>query len=374
MQNQDLRPIPIPLKQRWHDFRVAYVPLLTFLVLVATICWMWMRYVQPGAIIGEVETVRASIISVVSGTLRELKVDRLQAVTNGQELAVLAALDPDQLNAELVAAEAELRLMKARMDLDKGRNLDSLARLRADWLTEQLNLNIARVRLQQAEAEYERVQKLFDTQIVARGVSSRDDTGLDVALRDRDALRSEVASRTTNAADLQASVEHLQATGVVQVNPTDTAVEQAILAQRARIERLQKPVLLRSPVTGFVSAIHHYPGERVAAGDPILVVSGGRTDRIIAWVRLPVTLRPQAGDIVEVRSVAMGQSAFQARVVDVGTQLESISSTLLPASANANRVEVGLPLMVKAEQVLNLIPGEPVQLRVIRPGHNQKAN
>jgi hypothetical protein len=29
---------------------------------------------------------------------------------------------------------------------------------------------------------------------------------------------------------------------------------------------------------------------------------------------------------------------------------------------------------VKADQVLNLIPGEPVQLRVIKPSHNPKAD
>src|ERR1035437_2196852 len=125
MQDENLKPIPIPPKQRWREFRVAYLPALMFLLLLLVIGWMWTRYVQPSTIIGEVETVRANVISIAAGTVQELKVDRLQSVTNGQELAVVTLLDPDQINAELGAIEADLRLMKARMDLDKTRNLDA---------------------------------------------------------------------------------------------------------------------------------------------------------------------------------------------------------------------------------------------------------
>jgi hypothetical protein len=38
--------------------------------------------------------------------------------------------------AEVAAAEADLWLMQARMDLDKTRNLDSYSRLREQWLAE----------------------------------------------------------------------------------------------------------------------------------------------------------------------------------------------------------------------------------------------
>src|SRR3954462_12287317 len=87
MQSQDLTPIPIPPRQRWREFRIAYLPPLTFLLLVGVICWMWVNYVEPGGIIGEVETVHANIISTVAGTVRDLRVDQLQAVTNGEPLA-----------------------------------------------------------------------------------------------------------------------------------------------------------------------------------------------------------------------------------------------------------------------------------------------
>src|SRR6185369_7691989 len=162
MPDPDLKPIPIPARQQWREFRVTYLPVITFAALVVLIGWMWTRYVAPATIIGEVETVRANIISVVAGTVTDLKVSRLESVTSGQELAVVSVRDPDQINAELAAAEADLRLMQARMDLDKTRNLDAYSRLREELLVEQFSLELARIHLQQAEGEFERARQLYD--------------------------------------------------------------------------------------------------------------------------------------------------------------------------------------------------------------------
>jgi multidrug resistance efflux pump len=373
MEQPNLKPIPIPPKQQWREFRVAYLPVLTFAMLVVLIGWMWVRYVQPATIIGEVETVRANIISIAAGTVAELKVDRLESVTNGQELAIISVLDPDQVNAEVAAAEAGLRLMKARMDLDKARNVDSYSRLREELLVEQLNLELARIKLAQAETEFERAKRLFESELIPRGAgTTRNDFGYDVAVRDRDALRAEVASHEKTVAELQTGVDRLQAAGAADVAAADPAIEQAIAAGRERIQRLQQPVSLRSPINGFVSGINHLPGEKVTAGQNILVVSAEKSSRIVAWVRQPVTVPPQVGDIVQVRRATVGQPEFEATVVKVGKQLEEINPTAVPISATIQRAEFGLPLIVKVDEKLKLIPGEGVQLRVVR--HAAAAN
>src|SRR5947209_5786938 len=105
MQEKNLTPIPIPFRQQWREFRVVYVPVITFGLLVVTIGWMWVRYVAPATMIGEVETIRAGIISTAAGTLQELKVDRLASVTNGQELAVVSVREPEQANAEIASSD-----------------------------------------------------------------------------------------------------------------------------------------------------------------------------------------------------------------------------------------------------------------------------
>jgi multidrug resistance efflux pump len=375
MADQDLRPIPIPPRQRWREFRVAYLPVLTFLMLVAAIAWMWTRYVAPATIIGEVETVRANIISVVAGTVSQLKVDRLESVTKGQELAVITVRDRDQINAELAAVEADLRLMQARMNLDKTRNLDAYGRLREQWLAEQLALELARVHSAQAEGEFERTKKLFEGELIARGpAAERNDFGYDVALRDRDMFRAEVAAREKTVVELETSVRRLEAAGAAQFMPTDDAVERAIVAEREKLQHLQKPVVLRSPINGFVSVVNHVAGERVIPGLPILVVSAEKSDRIIAWVRQPITTRPQVGDIVEVRRMRLGEKPFEATVVRVGKQLEEINPTATTLNQTIARAEFGLPLIVQAANTLDLIPGEALQLRVIKHATGTAAN
>ncbi len=367
MADQDLKPIPTPARQHWREFRVAYLPLITFMALVVLIGWMWTRYVAPATIIGEVETVRANIISVVAGTVKELKVDRLETVTAGQELAVITLRDPEQIDAELAAAEADLRVMKARMDLDKTRNLDAYSRLRQQLLAEQLNLELARIHRLQAEGEFDRTKKLFEGELIARGpAAERNDFGYDVALRDRDVLRAEVAAREKTVSGLETSVRQMQAAGAADTNPSDAAIERAIAAQRELLQRLQKPVVLRSPINGFVSVVNHLAGEKVTAGQPILVVSAEKSDRIIAWVRQPITTRPQVGDVVEVRRMRLGQRPFEATVVRVGKQLEQINPTANTLSQTIERAEFGLPLIVQAANTLDLIPGEALQLRIIK--------
>lgn len=365
MAEKNLNPIPIPLQQRWREFRIAYLPGLTFAALVAVIAWMWVRYVQPSTIVGEAEAVRANIISILPGTLEELKVDRLQAVTNGQELVVLRVMDEDQIQAEVAAAEADVRLLQARIKLDQTRNLDSFSQLQSEYLLEQFNLELAQINLQQAEAELERAQELLEKQILARG-SLGNQVGYDVALRDRDALRAEVTAREKTVAELKQGTERLRAAGAAELTSADSTVEQAIHAHRTHLETLQKPVVLRSPINGFVSAIYRLSGEKVAAGEPILVISAEKSERIVAWVRQPIAARPQVGDRVEVRRLRLGYSAFEATVVAVGKQLEPINSTAFAFNQSTQVLEYGLPLTVELSAAGDLIPGEALRLRLLR--------
>lgn len=361
-------PIPIPARERWRQFRITYLPVLTFALLVVTAGWLWKQYILPPTILGEVQATRATIVSAIDGTVADLKVELLQPVTNGQALAVVSALEPDQLEAELAAIEADLRLMQARMDLDKTRNLDAYSRLRLDLVTEQLNLELAKVRLTQAEAEFERAERLFESGFIARGQGiARNDFGYDVALRDRNALRAEVAAREKSIAELKAALAQLEAAGAGRVDPRDTAIEHAITAQRERLSRLQGPVVLRSPIKGFVSAIHILAGQKVTAGMPILTVSAEKSSRIVAWVRQPISRRPNVGDVVQVRRVAPGQPIIEGKVVKVGTQLEQISPSAYPfAPVATQRIEFGLPLIVEVGEFVELIPGEAVQVRLVK--------
>jgi hypothetical protein len=64
--------------------------------------------------------------------------------------------------------------------------------------------------------------------------------------------------------------------------------------------------------------------------------------------------------------MGMGQVRFQGTVVQVGSQLEAVSPMLRTPTANPERIEVGLPMLVKSAGARELIPGEAVQLRIVK--------
>lgn len=43
--------IPTPFRQRVHEVRTVYLPVMTFLALVGVICLMWKHYVSPTTIV-----------------------------------------------------------------------------------------------------------------------------------------------------------------------------------------------------------------------------------------------------------------------------------------------------------------------------------
>ena len=345
-------PIPIPRAHRWRDIRMAVLPPLTFALLLVTIFWMWRIYVHPPNLVGVVEAVRANIISTLDGTVLELKVDNLQQVTNGQELAIISLMDPDALQAELKAIGADLNLTKARVAVEIGQNVQSYEQIRLQLLSDKVQLAINQTNLNLAEIEFNRAEQLFNSKALIS------EQALDIARDHRDALRVTVSANAALVAERERSLSTLNPMQIPQIS---AAISDAIQSQQERLTRLQKPLVLKAPIAGFISIINQRPGERITAGLPILVVSGNKADRIIGWVRQPVLVKPSVGDLVEVRSMR-SMHTTQAIVTSVGEQLELVSPAALPFSAPANRIEYGLQFLVKAPPGNDLIPGEMVGL------------
>jgi len=83
----------------------------------------------------------------------------------------------------------------------------------------------------------------------------------------------------------------------------------------------------------------HLPGARVIAGDPSWS-SVREIDRIIAWVRQPITDRPRVGTSWKC-AADIWHHSIPAAVVKVGRQLEEINATAVPLSDALQRAEFG---------------------------------
>jgi len=364
-----LPPIPTPPAQRWREFRIQILPLVIFGLLLIVVALMWRNFVQPSGVIGEVEAVKANVISLSDGQIVELTVDRFSEVVKDQPIGVLVGTDPAVLEASLTAIAADLKLMQSRMDLDRTRNLDSYSRLRMGLLEEQVALDIARVRLKQAEADFQRMSKLYDQKIIGAGVpltaanlTGRDDFGLEVSQRDRDALQFEVEDRTKLVAQLEQDLKRMDTLGVDHFEPRDPVVEEAIRAQQEKLRLTDKPTILKAPIDGVVSLVYKRAGEKVIKGEPILTISVPTSDRIVGYLRQPLGTLPTTNDSVVVRTRSYKRQIGVGQILRVGAQMELINPVLI--STDNTRTELGLPVLISLPAGLRLVPGESVDLSI----------
>ena len=358
---ESLPPIPTPPAQRWREFRIQILPLVVFVITLAAIAWMWRNFVQPSGIVGHVETIQANVMSLNDGVITDLSVDHLQFVTNGQVLGQVQITDPETLKASLTAVEADLKVLEARMRLDKMRNEQSVQQLTLDWLREQALLELAKVNLGLATSKLTQMEYL-----AKEGVVSAYD--LNVTRAEKDALDQEILVRTKAIANWQ---EAIRTTTAANHAENDPVIQAALEAKQRELSLTMEPSILKAPMDGIVNVIYRHTREKVTRGEPILTVAAAKSERVVGYLRQPVQNIPSVDDVVVIHTRTQKRQAGEGRIIKVGAQFDPINPALL--SADSNRVEMGLPILVSIPPGMNLSPGEFVDL-AIRPGkRNSKA-
>ncbi len=360
-----LPPIPTPASQRWREFRIRVLPVVVFICVVLGAGALWMNLVAPVAIIGQVEAIQSTVTSILPGKLSEVTVERFQRVAKDQVLGYVVTSDPTLTEASLNQVAADLKLMQARMELDKERNLDAYSRLRLDMLNEKVALEQARVKLRQAESQFDRVTALYTNNIVGKDSLLNNVVSYESVLRERDALRQEVTDRTKTLEQWELDLKRMEANAALISAPRDPVIEEAIKAQQDVLRLESKPTTLRAPIDGVVSMVHKRSGEKVIVGEPLIVITPLESDRIIAWVRQPLNTVPTTNDTAHIRTRTTRRQVANAQIVAVGTQLEPIDPMLL--SPDGKVLDRGLPLMIKIPPGMALTPGEYLDVTIHQP-------
>jgi HlyD family secretion protein len=210
---------------------------------------------------GHVEATDVRLAAKVGGRIESIAVGEGDAVTAGQEIATIDTTDVAlllrQAEAERSAAAAELRLREAgarREDIDEMR-----AQLRA-----------AALELEGAARDFQRLDAL-----VERGSGA--DKERDDARTRRDVLDARVQALRASLARLEAGF---------RAEEIDAARARLAMVD-ARIAQLAQQIAdcaIMSPAGGIVTARMVEPGELVAPGTPLLVV----TNLEDAWLNVYV--------------------------------------------------------------------------------------
>ena len=361
MEKDKLPPIPTPASQRWREFRIQILPFIVFVAILAGIVVMWKSYVQPIGVIGYADTNLVNVTCLQDGVISEMFVERFQNVTEGQVIAIVANTDPELIKAQIDSAQAEIKVLAARHQVDVQRTEQAFQQLRQDaydrlvqQATDKENFLFAAQQFTRSETEFK------------AGIGTQ--TSLDAARAKRDALLAAIEERGKQIADLQKFIATLGTNG--DSKPSNAFTE-AVEMKAKELELSLKPSVLRAPISGMIGTVHHVKGERILRGMPIVSISDPETRHVIGYIRQPVSRIPTTNDHAYIMTRTQPRQTVRAEILRVGAQFELINPALL--ATDIKRMEVGLPILVNVPPGINLVPGEHLNLSIDYAGSGTAA-
>jgi len=340
-------PIPIPLRQRWHDARLRVIPAVAFLSAIVAIAFLWKSNIAAPTLVGQAEPNEAKVSCYKPGMLAQLDVARFQKVKAGDSVGQVLVTDPKILASSLSVIQAEIEALRVSLQLD--------------WMKQRAQLAMARVNRQLAETELQRTEALYKDKIVSQRAYEQ-------AKAAQERFKTEVDELGRMVNEQGRNFIQSQVTNTIEVSQlSDQPLRAAIAVQESKLRLTEaelSPITLKAPVDGMVSLIYHRTGEAIIAGEPIVTIAAFEPVRIVSYIRAPVMNEPGIGTRVEVRSRGPRREVGFANVVEVGTQLETIVPALA-APVKFTSVELGLPISVSLPPNLKIRPGEIVDLTLL---------
>jgi multidrug resistance efflux pump len=373
---QSMKRIPVPWKHRWQRFRYTTLPMLGFFAFLFTALWLWTRAGEMPHAIGEVEAVRVNVASDTGGILMPLprgdwtlyeKVERDQIIARLDDRLLRAQMttvekDVDRLKKELESTAAKLAVSEA--DRERGHRAD-LVRLQVELeqrrilaLDRKIQAELDRMEEQRTGTYLECIQPLYEKKMISEQELSNARIYHEEAVK-RLAENIKIAGE----AELQQKEAEERLKGMPDFVSADAATELAPIRAEIDVEQTRigefkvqiERLTIRSPISGMICAIYHWPNETVPAGDPIVTVASDQTRYIVSYVRQEQHIEPKAGMAVDLRKRAVVSSALQTKVERVGPQIELIP---LHLCRDPKIPEWGLPVRITLPENFSGHPGE----------------
>lgn len=373
--------IRTPWRRRWQRFRQRALPIASLVGSVVLLAWLWKDQAAVPNGVGEVEAVSVDVIAQIDGTLVPLSRPEWTLYESVQAGELLARFDDRAAEARLATFRAELvrlgktleteraRVALSEADRQQGHSRDAarlawdLEQYRLSALERQAIIEADRVELQRRQARVNLLTPLHQEGMVS-DIEFSDDKLLlaEVAKRldENTAILHEIQQQQRAAADRLADFPPLV---LADESASWAPVQAAIDVQESRIHEIKLEIEnleSRAPITGTITAVHCYPGQRVRAGDPIVTIASQQGRYIVSYVPEERSAQAKIGMGVEVRARSAGSQPRESVVERVGPQFEPIPIHQL---RNPQVPEWGLPVRVVLPDGLRVLPGELVDIR-----------
>jgi multidrug resistance efflux pump len=362
---EPLPPIPSPPGHWIRLFCDRFLPFLAFGVALVAAVFLW-RYQGGGrTFIGMGEGARVMVMAPQAGSLLEMLVPPYAVVRQGDPVAVVRGFDPrgamDRLRLRL-----EMTRLEAAPPLSEVRAVD-LERIRLDLARIRSELAIARVRLEFATREVNRLEPLFRDRLISETTIevSRGNRDMNAAeVREKERLMDEVEARLRELEERRALAEGM-ATGAA-LFPGLAAGTTGAGAGIEEESMNDVVTTLVAPMDGTVGAWLRRPGEFLVEGEPVMTIQAHRAERIVGYMRQPIGFDPKAGMAVQIVRRTSLRERFSSVIQHVGSQFEPITNALALVRDGA-LMDVGLPVVIDLPADQAVRPGEMVDVLVRVP-------
>lgn len=361
---QDFTPIPIPLRQRWNQFRMRLLPVLVFVLAAAGAYFSLTKQGTYGGIVGEVYAPMSLVNASRDGWFEGAGVEVFDQVVAGQELGTIRIMPTDYTVRALEVLREEIRMIELGVGdpvLDQQRNLLSLMALRRDWLLARSDLASLQVRIAQASSDHARAANLVKT----GGISQSE---FELARSIHETLKAEEEDKVTLVESLG---ESLRAAELKDPDGANTGIHDGIAsaikwreAELRRVEAELAPVVVAAPLSGRVSKIYRWAGDAVELGETLLEIRSEEPRMIIGYLKPPLAVDPQVGmDVVIVPRRAQPGPGEVAKVLAIGAHHEPVPLALMRQMPYMTE-ERALPIQISLPENTRLKPGELVDIRL----------
>lgn len=298
-----------------------------------------------------------------AGRLRTLHVRAGQAVRAGQ---VLATLDSDLLNAQIVVERAALPALTAQVEAEAVGFAEAMRTRKLaveDRLTKALATAVgARTRVAEHRAELKSLQHELGRleSAVASGLARADQFTQLRVRQQRLKLAARLGPRAVKA--WQAHAEQLRA-ALADIAESDLAIRLRPLrakvdAQVKRIETLvdaRAALELRAPVDGQIANVLRRPGDAVLPGELVLEIVASVAVEVVAYMPEERARKVAVGDVVRIRAKDRSAPPAEGIVTSLGPAITQLPARLW-LSPSAPRF--GRPVHVRLAANSKLLPGE----------------
>lgn len=361
----------------WIRTAIQNWPLLVWVAILGLVVWLYQHSEHYGYLTGAIESQIQQIAPVETARLLSVDVVTGQKVKAGD---IVARMDTTLLDASIAADEAQAVETEERLlgsqeaALRLARQLEaSLADAEADYATERQRQLESAAELQALKTDYARRKELLAKHLIRE----EDATALlpQIAALEQTAetFPELLAIYKRRVDESRRELDNMRQW--MQVGKDEVSYQAAgkrremwlsVLESARRQRKLQREsYTLRATADGEVSRLLFEPGDVVPAGSPVVRVVNSGSEFVEGFLLEGHPVSVVVGQPVRVWRGTDRRTLVPAVVSSVSAEVETFPGRVSPIRGQVLR---GRLLMIRLMAPHDFIPGETVQVELVRPG------